>query len=628
MSKTPYQYINLVGKNLQSGIDKNSVTLAKKINKYANVAEMKADTSLKSGDICKTAGYYEANDGGGGNYQIFSETYDSFLQSNVSEDGGYIHALSNGLYARLLIDEGVIIPEQFGAKGYYQSQVNTVSISELFDSTNAFKAIVSFNAYTAINKGTYTILLRGRTYFVHELDFDNSMLIRGNNSYTSRLIYNGSGGEGSYIIKANSAATGGLYNVSLFGCHKVDGEACEYGYICEEGVGTGVDWGGIFENVNFKWFLKGAMKLGGINIHMQHMRFDACNEFAIELLSFASFSLKDFTMDYVIRENDNFLAKCATINGASSKCGYGFFAVQRDRDTNVTGSMVFDSARIEGQTWLRPYGGTYSHFRIRTNSSTGNLQLRSLEGGTNPDSPKSAQINLVEFLNQSIGVQMIGCVGVFYNNSVLYSGVETERNNSYTRLGTLKQMEIHSPGPKKGVGLYRLSNGILLDGKSFGISRNLEHTYDYYKFGDILFRQLDMEASNNTLSSLGWVCTYPTIGSGLHAPSSANPSIAISTIVNTNTITNRLLVGGSYTVTYSDGTKQVLMVTKRNEETGITTFNNNFTKTDSSASIAMTLCEWTEFGKIGEADVLISPNGTKYKLTVANDGTLSTTAQS
>lgn len=624
MSKTPYQYINLVGKNLKSGIDKNSVTLAKKINKYANVAEMKADTSLKSGDICKTAGYYEANDGGGGNYQIFSERYDSFLQSNVSEDGGYVHALSNGLYARLLINESVIIPEQFGAKGYYQSQVNTVSINKLFDSTNAFKAIVSLNAYTAINKGTYTILLRGRTYFVHELDFDNSMLIRGNNSYTSRLIYNGSGGEGSYIIKANSAATGGLENVSLFGCHKVDGEACEYGYMCEDGV----DWGGVFENVNFKYFLKGAMKLGGVNIHAQHMRFDACNEFAIELSSFASFSLKDFTMDYVIRENDNFLAKCATINGASSKCGYGFVVVQRDRDTNVTGSMVFDSARIEGQTWLRPYGGTYSHFRIRTNSSTGNLQLRSLEGGANADALKTAQINLVEFLNKSIGVQMIGCVGTYYNTSVLYSEVEKTRNNSYTRLGTLKQMEIHSPGPKNGTGAYRLSNGILLDGKSFGISQNLEHTYDYYKFGDILFRQLDMEASNNNLSSLGWVCTYPTIGSGWHAPSSANTPIAISTIVNTNTITNRLLVGGSYTVTYSDGTTQVLMVTKRDEETGITTFNNNFTKTDSSASIAMTLCKWTEFGKIGEPDVLISPNGTKYKLTVANDGTLSTTAQS
>ena len=82
----------------------------KAIRSYESVAQMKADTKLKEGYHVKTKGYYEANDGGHGEYVIVDD-------DSLVDDGGSIHVLSNGLRAKLIIENSSVNVHQFGAKG-------------------------------------------------------------------------------------------------------------------------------------------------------------------------------------------------------------------------------------------------------------------------------------------------------------------------------------------------------------------------------------------------------------------------------------------------------------------------------------------------------------------------------
>lgn len=94
--------------DMQNGLDAETI-IGKKPYYFNSVAAMKAAEYLKEGDYAITLGYYEANDGGAGDYTIVSGEY--------TDDGGSIHALSNGLYAELIIKNNQINIKQFGAKG-------------------------------------------------------------------------------------------------------------------------------------------------------------------------------------------------------------------------------------------------------------------------------------------------------------------------------------------------------------------------------------------------------------------------------------------------------------------------------------------------------------------------------
>lgn len=111
----------------------------KAIRSYDTVASMKADTKLKEGYHVKTEGYYEANDGGHGEYIIVDD-------DTLVDDGGLIHVLTNGLRAELIINDKINI-KQLGAKG-----------NGIEDDSNVFNKIKSID-YTEfyIPKGKYLI---------------------------------------------------------------------------------------------------------------------------------------------------------------------------------------------------------------------------------------------------------------------------------------------------------------------------------------------------------------------------------------------------------------------------------------------------------------------------------------
>lgn len=94
--------------DMQNGLDAETI-IGKKPYYFSSVAAMKAAEYLKEGDCVITLGYYKPNDGGAGDYTIVSGEY--------TDDGGSIHALSNGLYAELIIKNGEVNVKQFGAYG-------------------------------------------------------------------------------------------------------------------------------------------------------------------------------------------------------------------------------------------------------------------------------------------------------------------------------------------------------------------------------------------------------------------------------------------------------------------------------------------------------------------------------
>lgn len=92
----------------------------KAVRSYESIAQMKADTKLKEGYHVKTKGYYEANDGGHGEYVIVND-------DTLVDDGGSIHVLSNGLRAKLIVNDDINI-KQFGSKpiNSIESYTNTI----------------------------------------------------------------------------------------------------------------------------------------------------------------------------------------------------------------------------------------------------------------------------------------------------------------------------------------------------------------------------------------------------------------------------------------------------------------------------------------------------------------------
>lgn len=116
------------------------VLINKKPYYFNNIAEMKA-YDLQEGDYAITKGYYSANDGGAGQYEIVDD-------DTLNDDGGSIHELTNGLRAKLIIDDTINV-KVFGAKGD----------GETDDSTSIQNAI-DFGKDIFLPEGNYLILTK------------------------------------------------------------------------------------------------------------------------------------------------------------------------------------------------------------------------------------------------------------------------------------------------------------------------------------------------------------------------------------------------------------------------------------------------------------------------------------
>lgn len=101
---------------INGGLDsKASKAIVKHKPFYFNsVAEMKA-YNLNDGDLAVTTGYYSANDGGAAKYAITSE--------QLTADDAFILELSNGVYAKLVIENSQVNIRQLGARSQDENNV-------------------------------------------------------------------------------------------------------------------------------------------------------------------------------------------------------------------------------------------------------------------------------------------------------------------------------------------------------------------------------------------------------------------------------------------------------------------------------------------------------------------------
>lgn len=135
---TDYIPIGAEAKNVDCS-DGESVEykLNKKPYYYNSVADMKADTNLKVGDMAITLGYYEPNDGGGAEYRIIKGTY--------IDDGGNHHKLENNLYAELIVKDNEISIKQFGAYG--DGEHDDTDAFQIFATSNIKRVIIPDGHY-------------------------------------------------------------------------------------------------------------------------------------------------------------------------------------------------------------------------------------------------------------------------------------------------------------------------------------------------------------------------------------------------------------------------------------------------------------------------------------------------
>ena len=148
--------------------------LKKKPYYFDNVADMKAATYLKNGDMAVTLGYYEINDGGGAKYYIIDTPDETKYQEKV-----------NDLYAELIIKDNTINVKQVGIKND-----NTEDIYEKFQ--------------LLINKFNNIIFPKGEYKLNKKITLSSNLHIKGDDSiiYTSfnDNIFVGAGENKNYEI--------------------------------------------------------------------------------------------------------------------------------------------------------------------------------------------------------------------------------------------------------------------------------------------------------------------------------------------------------------------------------------------------------------------------------------------
>ena len=175
------------------------IKLNKKPYYYDTVADMKADTKLKAGDMAVTKGYYSANDGGAGEYEIVND-------GTLTDNGGSVHTLNNNLKAVLICDNGITL-KQFGAYG-----------DGTHDDTLALTNAINFLKNKFINNNSceqLSLILNARTYLVSstiqlpvyiKLVVNDNVIIKSSVSTGATLWIN----SGDFTLTGNTTDTIGF----------------------------------------------------------------------------------------------------------------------------------------------------------------------------------------------------------------------------------------------------------------------------------------------------------------------------------------------------------------------------------------------------------------------------------
>ncbi|MBO7733510.1 MAG: hypothetical protein J6S67_13180 [Methanobrevibacter sp.] len=142
-----------------------------KIKIFSKVSDMVSNSDLVVGDIVHTMGYYNPEDGG--------ESY--FVVTNTDSDGYCIH-ISGSLYAKLIVINDSVRPEQFGAQENDNIQPIWSEMEDVADNilifknfklesdTNVTKNIIGSNNGAILTLDDCSIILTDYTGAIRDVD--------------------------------------------------------------------------------------------------------------------------------------------------------------------------------------------------------------------------------------------------------------------------------------------------------------------------------------------------------------------------------------------------------------------------------------------------------------------------
>lgn len=166
------QVVNSEGSSTTNAISQAAATLSlsKRVKIFTNVAQMKADTTLKEGMSCQTLGYYNSEDGGHALYIIKS--------GELTEDKGSIIALNNGLFASLIFD-GVLNVKQWGWNTDFTTPFYNTIPYDITDTLNRIINYINTNKLKGRKSTSIIYFPKGVYYIGESIALGNNIILEG-----------------------------------------------------------------------------------------------------------------------------------------------------------------------------------------------------------------------------------------------------------------------------------------------------------------------------------------------------------------------------------------------------------------------------------------------------------------
>ena len=161
------------------GFSSLGAIIKQKIYHFDTVADMKNCLTLIPGDVVQTNGYYMANDGGQGVYEIVND-------SSLEDDGGSIHNLINELKAKLIVKDSINV-KQFGCRG-----------DGITDDSMCMQKALN---YVKVCGNSNTLLIPpGKFFLAATLNIPSNIRIIGN----SKTMYHDYGIKSSILVRRSN----------------------------------------------------------------------------------------------------------------------------------------------------------------------------------------------------------------------------------------------------------------------------------------------------------------------------------------------------------------------------------------------------------------------------------------